>query len=32
MSIDFTDIFPDEVITKALARDIDLPGGAGTSC
>lgn len=30
MSIDFTDIFPDEVITKALARDIDLPGGAGT--
>jgi 3-hydroxyacyl-CoA dehydrogenase/enoyl-CoA hydratase/carnithine racemase len=28
--IDFTAIFPDEVITKALARDIDLPGGAGT--
>jgi 3-hydroxyacyl-CoA dehydrogenase/enoyl-CoA hydratase/carnithine racemase len=29
-NIDFTAIFPDEVITKALARDIDLPGGAGT--
>jgi len=30
MSIDFTTLFPDEVITKALARDIALPGGAGT--
>ncbi len=30
MSIDFTTIFPDEVITKALARDIALPGGVGT--
>ncbi|MDQ5832895.1 MAG: enoyl-CoA hydratase/isomerase family protein, partial [Actinomycetota bacterium] len=29
-SIDFTAIFPDEVITRALARDIALPGGAGT--
>ena len=29
-NIDFTSIFPDEVITKALARDIDLPRGAGT--
>ena len=29
-SIDFEAIFPDEVITKALARDIALPGGAGT--
>jgi 3-hydroxyacyl-CoA dehydrogenase/enoyl-CoA hydratase/carnithine racemase len=28
--IDFTAIFPDEVVTKALARDIALPGGAGT--
>ena len=30
MSIDFTTIFPDEVITRALARDIALPGGVGT--
>jgi len=30
MSTDFTALFPDEVITKALARDITLPGGAGT--
>jgi len=29
-SIDFTSIFPDEVITKALARDIALPGDVGT--
>jgi 3-hydroxyacyl-CoA dehydrogenase/enoyl-CoA hydratase/carnithine racemase len=29
-TIDFAAIFPDEVITKALARDIALPGGAGT--
>ena len=28
--IDFASIFPDEVITKALARDIALPRGAGT--
>lgn len=28
--IDFTDLFPDEVITIALARDITLPRGAGT--
>ncbi|MEO6144119.1 MAG: 3-hydroxyacyl-CoA dehydrogenase NAD-binding domain-containing protein [Dermatophilaceae bacterium] len=27
---DFTRIFPDEVITRALPRDIPLPGGAGT--
>src|SRR5450631_2396421 len=30
MSIDFTTVFPDEVITKALARDICLPRRAGT--
>jgi 3-hydroxyacyl-CoA dehydrogenase/1,4-dihydroxy-2-naphthoyl-CoA synthase len=30
MSTDFTALFPDEVITMALARDIALPGGAGT--
>jgi 3-hydroxyacyl-CoA dehydrogenase/enoyl-CoA hydratase/carnithine racemase len=30
MSIDFTALFPDEVVTKALARDICLPRGAGT--
>jgi 3-hydroxyacyl-CoA dehydrogenase/enoyl-CoA hydratase/carnithine racemase len=30
MSIDFTALFPDEVITMAMARDIALPGGAGT--
>jgi len=29
-NIDFTALFPDEVITKALARDIALPGDAGT--
>jgi 3-hydroxyacyl-CoA dehydrogenase/enoyl-CoA hydratase/carnithine racemase len=29
MSIDFTALFPDEVITRALARDVSLPGGAG---
>jgi 3-hydroxyacyl-CoA dehydrogenase/enoyl-CoA hydratase/carnithine racemase len=28
--IDFTALFPDEVITMALTRDIALPGGAGT--
>jgi len=30
MSTDFTTLFPDEVIARALPRDIDLPGGAGT--
>ena len=30
MNTDFTALFPDEVITKALARDIAMPGGAGT--
>ena len=30
MSTDFTALFPNEVITMALARDIALPGGAGT--
>ena len=30
MSTDFTALFPDEVITIALARDIDLPRGTGT--
>jgi len=30
MKTDFTALFPDEVITRALARDIDLPGNAGT--
>ncbi len=30
MSTDFTALFPDEVITMALARDIVLPRGAGT--
>jgi 3-hydroxyacyl-CoA dehydrogenase/enoyl-CoA hydratase/carnithine racemase len=30
MSIDFTDLFPDEVITIAMARDIALPADAGT--
>ncbi|NMM34190.1 MAG: 3-hydroxyacyl-CoA dehydrogenase [Phycicoccus sp.] len=29
-TMDFGALFPDEVITKALARDIALPGGAGT--
>ncbi|MEP7034223.1 MAG: 3-hydroxyacyl-CoA dehydrogenase NAD-binding domain-containing protein [Dermatophilaceae bacterium] len=30
MSIDLSTTFPDEIITKALARDVQLPGGAGT--
>ncbi len=30
MSIDFQAVFPDEVVTHALARDVELPGGAGT--
>ena len=30
MSTDFTALFPDEVITMAIARDIVLPRGAGT--
>jgi 3-hydroxyacyl-CoA dehydrogenase/enoyl-CoA hydratase/carnithine racemase len=30
MNIDFTALFPDEVITLAMARDIALPGDAGT--
>jgi 3-hydroxyacyl-CoA dehydrogenase/enoyl-CoA hydratase/carnithine racemase len=30
MNTDFTALFPDEVITMALARDIALPGDAGT--
>jgi 3-hydroxyacyl-CoA dehydrogenase/enoyl-CoA hydratase/carnithine racemase len=30
MSTNLSDVFPDEVITRALARDIDLPRGAGT--
>ncbi|HZX98139.1 MAG TPA: 3-hydroxyacyl-CoA dehydrogenase NAD-binding domain-containing protein [Dermatophilaceae bacterium] len=30
MRTDFTALFPDEVITMALAREIALPGGAGT--
>jgi 3-hydroxyacyl-CoA dehydrogenase/enoyl-CoA hydratase/carnithine racemase len=30
MSTDFTALFPDEVITMALARDVALPGNAGT--
>ncbi|HEX7462782.1 MAG TPA: 3-hydroxyacyl-CoA dehydrogenase NAD-binding domain-containing protein [Dermatophilaceae bacterium] len=30
MSITLTDTFPDEVVTKALARDIALPGRTGT--
>ncbi|MDQ1538178.1 MAG: hypothetical protein QOE58_2571 [Actinomycetota bacterium] len=29
INTDFSALFPDEVITKALARDIDLPAGAG---
>ncbi len=28
--MDFSQIFPKEVVTKALARDVDLPDGAGT--
>ncbi|MFI9554316.1 3-hydroxyacyl-CoA dehydrogenase NAD-binding domain-containing protein [Nonomuraea endophytica] len=27
---DITDLFKDEVVTKALVRDVELPGGAGT--
>jgi 3-hydroxyacyl-CoA dehydrogenase/enoyl-CoA hydratase/carnithine racemase len=30
MNTDFSGLFPNEVITMALARDIALPGGAGT--
>jgi 3-hydroxyacyl-CoA dehydrogenase/enoyl-CoA hydratase/carnithine racemase len=30
MSIDFTALFPDEVITMAMARDIAMPKGTGT--
>ena len=30
MNIDLTATFPNEVITKTLARDIELPGGTGT--
>jgi 3-hydroxyacyl-CoA dehydrogenase/enoyl-CoA hydratase/carnithine racemase len=30
MNIDFTALFPDEVITIAMARDIALPGDVGT--
>jgi 3-hydroxyacyl-CoA dehydrogenase/enoyl-CoA hydratase/carnithine racemase len=30
MSITLTDTFPDEVVTRALARDIALPGRTGT--
>jgi len=30
MNTDLTALFRDEVITRALARDIELPGGAGT--
>ncbi|HEY8653303.1 MAG TPA: 3-hydroxyacyl-CoA dehydrogenase NAD-binding domain-containing protein [Dermatophilaceae bacterium] len=30
MSIDLTAAFPNEVITKALARDVELPGRTGT--
>ncbi len=30
MSLDFASIFPDEVISKSLVRDVELPGGAGT--
>ncbi len=29
-SVDFSSIFPNEVITKAIARDVEMPGGAGT--
>ena len=25
-----TSLFPDEVLTRALVRDVQLPGGAGT--
>lgn len=30
MSIDFQEIFPDEVVTRSIPRDVQLPGGAGT--
>ncbi len=30
MSIDFQEIFPDEIVTRAIPRDVQLPGGAGT--
>jgi len=30
MSIDLTATFPNEVVTKALARDVELPGRTGT--
>jgi 3-hydroxyacyl-CoA dehydrogenase/enoyl-CoA hydratase/carnithine racemase len=30
MSSDLSTVFPDEIITRALARDVALPGGAGT--
>ncbi|MEP7160018.1 MAG: 3-hydroxyacyl-CoA dehydrogenase NAD-binding domain-containing protein [Dermatophilaceae bacterium] len=30
MSIDFQEIFPDEIVTRAIPRDVHLPGGAGT--
>ncbi|WP_168581377.1 3-hydroxyacyl-CoA dehydrogenase NAD-binding domain-containing protein [Gephyromycinifex aptenodytis] len=30
MSVDFQSLFPDEVVTKALVRDVELPGEAGT--
>ncbi|MEV4892185.1 3-hydroxyacyl-CoA dehydrogenase NAD-binding domain-containing protein [Nonomuraea sp. NPDC055795] len=30
MSVNVTELFKDEVVTKALVRDVELPGGAGT--
>jgi 3-hydroxyacyl-CoA dehydrogenase/enoyl-CoA hydratase/carnithine racemase len=30
MGIDFTALFPDEVVTRAIPRDISLPGNTGT--
>jgi 3-hydroxyacyl-CoA dehydrogenase/enoyl-CoA hydratase/carnithine racemase len=30
MGLDLSALFPDEIVTKALARDVALPGGAGT--
>ncbi|MDO5626736.1 MAG: 3-hydroxyacyl-CoA dehydrogenase NAD-binding domain-containing protein [Mobilicoccus sp.] len=30
MSPDFATIFPDEVVSASLVRDVDLPGGTGT--
>lgn len=30
MSVDFQSLFPDEVVTKALVRDVELPGAVGT--